>query len=83
MRTPLVSIRPRPPNSTLLHDVTQRVVGQTHAITQIVPYVEMHRAGLAPDGRPAGVVKAGLDYKKAYTTRFVNKGVGIELRPRN
>jgi NitT/TauT family transport system substrate-binding protein len=24
----------------------------------------------------AGVVKAGLDYRKAYTTRFVNKGVG-------
>ena len=55
MQTPLVSTRPRPPNSTLLHDVTQRVVGQTHSIAQIVPYVEMHRAGLAPDGRPAGV----------------------------
>jgi NitT/TauT family transport system substrate-binding protein len=30
----------------------------------------------------AGVVKAGLDYKRAYTTRFVNKGVGVELRPK-
>jgi NitT/TauT family transport system substrate-binding protein len=30
----------------------------------------------------AGVVKAGLDYKRAYTTQFVNKGVGIDLRPK-
>ncbi|MCF8477293.1 MAG: ABC transporter substrate-binding protein [Pseudolabrys sp.] len=30
----------------------------------------------------AGVVKAGLDYKRAYTTQFVNKGVGMSLRPR-
>jgi NitT/TauT family transport system substrate-binding protein len=28
----------------------------------------------------AGVVKAGLDYRKAYTLRFVNKGVGVNLR---
>jgi NitT/TauT family transport system substrate-binding protein len=31
----------------------------------------------------AGVVKAGLDYRRAYTTQFVNKGVGVELRPKN
>jgi NitT/TauT family transport system substrate-binding protein len=30
----------------------------------------------------AGVVKAGLDYKRAYTLQFVNKGVGVELRPK-
>ena len=29
-----------------------------------------------------GVVKAGIDYKRAYTLRFVNKGVGVNLRPR-
>jgi NitT/TauT family transport system substrate-binding protein len=29
----------------------------------------------------AGVVKPGLDYKRAYTLQFVNKGVGAELRP--
>jgi NitT/TauT family transport system substrate-binding protein len=29
----------------------------------------------------AGVVKAGLDYKRAYTLQFVNKGVGVDLRP--
>jgi NitT/TauT family transport system substrate-binding protein len=31
----------------------------------------------------AGVVKAGIDYKRAYTLRFVNKGVGVNLRPKN
>ena len=30
----------------------------------------------------AGVVKAGLDYKRAYTLQFINKGVGVELRPK-
>jgi NitT/TauT family transport system substrate-binding protein len=29
----------------------------------------------------AGVVDAGLDYKSAYTTQFVNKGVGMDLKP--
>jgi NitT/TauT family transport system substrate-binding protein len=29
----------------------------------------------------AGIVKADTDYKKAYTLQFVNKGVGVELRP--
>ncbi|MBI4274684.1 MAG: ABC transporter substrate-binding protein, partial [Rhizobiales bacterium] len=29
-----------------------------------------------------GVVKAGIDYRKGYTTQFVNKGVGLDLRPR-
>jgi NitT/TauT family transport system substrate-binding protein len=29
----------------------------------------------------AGVVKADTDYKKAYTLSFINKGVGIDLRP--
>jgi NitT/TauT family transport system substrate-binding protein len=29
----------------------------------------------------AGVVKPGLDLKRAYTLQFVNKGVGVELRP--
>jgi len=31
----------------------------------------------------AGVVKPSLDFKRAYTLQFVNKGVGIELRPKN
>jgi NitT/TauT family transport system substrate-binding protein len=30
----------------------------------------------------AGVEKADLDYKKAYTLQFVDKGVGVDLRPK-
>ena len=30
----------------------------------------------------AGVVKADLDWKKAFDLRFVNKKVGLELRPK-
>ena len=30
----------------------------------------------------AGVVKAGLDYRKSYTLQFVDKKVGLELRPK-
>jgi NitT/TauT family transport system substrate-binding protein len=30
-----------------------------------------------------GVVKPGIDLKRAYTLQFVNKGVGVELRPKN
>jgi NitT/TauT family transport system substrate-binding protein len=30
----------------------------------------------------AGVLPQGLDYKKSYTLKFVNKGVGLELRPK-
>jgi NitT/TauT family transport system substrate-binding protein len=31
----------------------------------------------------AGVVKASVDPRKAYTLQFVNKGVGLDLRPKN
>jgi len=31
----------------------------------------------------AGVVKGDIDYRKGYTLRFVNKGVGLNLRPKN
>jgi NitT/TauT family transport system substrate-binding protein len=30
----------------------------------------------------AGVVKPGLEYKRAYTLQFINKGVGLRLRPK-
>ena len=30
-----------------------------------------------------GVVKPGIDYRRAYTLQFVNKGVGLDLRPKN
>ena len=31
----------------------------------------------------AGVVKADLDWRKAFDLRFVNKRVGLDLRPKN
>jgi NitT/TauT family transport system substrate-binding protein len=31
----------------------------------------------------AGVVRRDIDYRQAYTLRFVNKGVGVDLRPKN
>jgi len=31
----------------------------------------------------AGVVKSDLDYRKSYTLRFINKGTGLDLRPKN
>jgi len=30
-----------------------------------------------------GVVEAGIDFEKSYTTQFVNKGVGMDLKPAN
>jgi ATP-dependent Clp protease ATP-binding subunit ClpA len=42
-------------DESLISKLTARVVGQAHAMEQIVPYVQMHQAGLAPEGRPAGV----------------------------
>src|SRR6266852_6188462 len=61
MRTNPIPIRPRtvrlPPGSAgdLLTQLASRIVGQPLAMAEIVPYVEMHRAGLAPEGRPVGV----------------------------
>src|SRR5438477_7691645 len=31
----------------------------------------------------AGVVRSDIDYRNSYTLRFVNKGVGLDLRPKN
>jgi NitT/TauT family transport system substrate-binding protein len=31
----------------------------------------------------AHVVKPDIDYRKSYTLRFINKGVGLDLRPKN
>jgi ATP-dependent Clp protease ATP-binding subunit ClpA len=58
LRTPAVTTRSRRPSvddDDLLRQLADRVVGQPQAMTQIVPYVQMHQAGLAPEGRPAGV----------------------------
>jgi len=47
--------RPPPEAPDLLRELGERVVGQSRAIEQIVPYVQMFQAELAPEGRPAGV----------------------------
>jgi CheY-like chemotaxis protein len=39
----------------LVELLTSRIVGQSAAIEYIVPYVQMHKAGLGPPDRPAGV----------------------------
>lgn len=31
----------------------------------------------------AGVTRRDIDYRKSYTLRFVNKAVGLNLRPKN
>lgn len=49
------SRRPAAEGCDLLRQLTDKVVGQSHALTQIVPYVQMHQAGLGPEGRPVGV----------------------------
>jgi CheY-like chemotaxis protein len=35
--------------------LSSRIVGQPAALEYIVPYIQMHQAGLAPPGRPAGI----------------------------
>jgi NitT/TauT family transport system substrate-binding protein len=41
---------------------------------------DAHMASFYDKMAKAGVVKAGLDYRKSYTLRFVNKKVGLDLR---
>jgi ATP-dependent Clp protease ATP-binding subunit ClpA/ActR/RegA family two-component response regulator len=43
------------PATELAAQLGRRLVGQPDAIRQIIPYVQMFQAGLAPEGRPAGV----------------------------
>jgi len=37
-------------------DLRQLLIGQDEAVEAIVPFVQMHQAGLSPEGRPIGVV---------------------------
>src|SRR5258708_19183101 len=41
--------------SDLVALLSQKVVGQAAVMKLIVPYIHMWQAGLAPEGRPAGV----------------------------
>ena len=48
-------LAPNDDGNTLVERLTTKIVGQAAALQYIVPYVHMHRAGLAPPDRPAGV----------------------------
>lgn len=61
MRSYTLSGRTRRPilpedSDSLAARLSELLVGQPEAIETIIPYVEMHQAGLAPEGRPIGVV---------------------------
>jgi ATP-dependent Clp protease ATP-binding subunit ClpA len=61
MRSQTIAGRSRRPNSCRRDDglsarLQDLLVGQSEAIDTIVPYIEMHQAGLSPEGRPIGVV---------------------------
>jgi ATP-dependent Clp protease ATP-binding subunit ClpA/ActR/RegA family two-component response regulator len=50
--------RPAPPTrhqDDLVELLSKRVVGQPTAMQFIVPYIQMHQAGLSPEGRPIGI----------------------------
>jgi ATP-dependent Clp protease ATP-binding subunit ClpA len=42
-------------SSDIAMALSRRLVGQPAAIAAVVPYVEMYRASLSPEGRPAGI----------------------------
>ena len=46
-----------PPTRTdeLIGLLSSKVVGQAHALEHIVPSIQLHQSGLAPEGRPVGV----------------------------
>jgi ATP-dependent Clp protease ATP-binding subunit ClpA len=43
------------PSAIIASMLSERVIGQPAALEAIVPYVQVYEAGLAPEGRPAGV----------------------------
>jgi ATP-dependent Clp protease ATP-binding subunit ClpA len=43
-------------SDTLAGKLAELLVGQPEAIETISPYIQMHQAGLSPEGRPVGVV---------------------------
>lgn len=43
------------PENDLARALERRVIGQPVATGNVIPYVHMHQAGLAPEGRPVGV----------------------------
>jgi len=51
----LTSIDETPGICDFAGTLSRMVIGQPGAISSIVPFLEIHRAGLSPEGRPAGV----------------------------
>ena len=49
-RTPRLARRSR-----FAEELERRVIGQPAAVRAIAPWLDVHRAGLSPEGRPAGV----------------------------
>lgn len=43
------------PTNELASAFAEKLVGQPAAIDAVVPFLQMHRAGLSPEGRPVGV----------------------------
>jgi ATP-dependent Clp protease ATP-binding subunit ClpA len=48
--------RPPAAPSALQSQLAARLAGQPEAINAILPFVQMHQAGLSPEGRPIGVM---------------------------
>src|SRR6266852_5244707 len=59
MKTPATNLRARRGGAEgageLLTALSERIIGQPDALKSIVPYIQIYQAGLAPEGRPAGV----------------------------
>ena len=78
---PSYSNESRRPDNQRLEFLGDSVLGLvvTHYVFEHYP--------LLPEGQlsevRAGVVKSTIDYRQAYTLRFVNKAVGLDLRPKN
>jgi ATP-dependent Clp protease ATP-binding subunit ClpA len=49
------NLRSIEPSNDIAKALSRKLVGQPSAIQTIVPFVQMHRAMLTPEGRPAGV----------------------------
>ena len=47
--------RPAASSDDIAANLARKLVGQPAAIAAIVPYIQMYRASLSPEGRPAGV----------------------------
>src|SRR4051794_14052388 len=54
LRRPPVPAERMGKHRDIVAELSQRVIGQQDGLTQIVPFIHMFEAGLAPEGRPVG-----------------------------